>query len=878
MKLTLSGAVNRWFQGYAAAPGHVDELRELGPTMIRTAAILSILAFGGMATVDHLMVDGEALTLTRLTRVVSCALFLAFAGASYFGSWAKRFARPATVVLCLICGASVITLAHFTGNTASTYHDALLVVYFGFAVMPLAWGPFDALAQYLALIAAYDAVIILTEPAFHPGHFATHNAVLVAAFLVATVLQRILAHQRLIEYQSRSALAVANERLTALDQAKTRFFSNISHELRTPLTLIVAPLEALLESKREPLSMGQRERLELAQRNALRLLRLVDDILSLTRAEAASLKIHVTRLDLGELVAAFAADVNELAARKNITLTVKVPEPGLAMVDGDQTMIERVLLNVFGNAAKFVKIGGRIELVVREANVGQPGWGWEIAVIDNGIGISAGSLPHIFDRFYQADSSSTRSTGGTGIGLALVKEIVELHGGRVGAESVHGEGTTILARFPSTLPPECEANAIRQTAPKAEPQGLPEWHQAIRNARSYRLQGIDEATERRVAPRPRHRGDAPTILVVEDNPDMIRFLVALMAYDYNVLSAQNGRDGLKMALDRRPDLIISDVMMPEMDGFEMVRRIREDAEGAKIPLIFLTARGSHEDRIQGHAGGADTYLSKPFHSEELLAAVDALLARQQTLRAAATSQEEEAVVFMATGVVEQLSRSVSRLKDIQSEIGRVEADPMTLLGRFAEGLASLVDLVGALRELAEAGVKPLRAMGCIDDELRAVAVRATELSGHGRSMRIELGAVGQVAVEPDELRAILEPLVMRALEVTPPGRDASVQSQGASAGSGDGVASIVIVDQGPTLSHGQIERFFFPFQGGDGDARRALELARARRLVLARGGTVTVESGGVIGARVTVRLPTLASGAPALPPARSGSGIAGVAA
>ncbi len=844
------------------------ELDQNGPLLIRVGTGLSILPLSSFAAVDPQVVAGDDLVASLLVRLISCSLLAMLFVASFFGQWAVRFAREGGWLVAFITGQTLVAVTYFTGGGESDYHEALHIAMFGFAMLPISWRPFDIPMLCVSYLGAYAAVLVIGDRTGPFGALVTHVGVLLASGVISSVLQVVLMKQRLRDFRSRQALASANERLKSLDAAKNHFFSNISHELRTPLTLIVAPLEALIESSREPLSAGQRERLQLAQRNALRLLRLVDDLLSLTKAEAASLKLHVSQFDLGRHVSAFTHDVSELAARKNISVSLEVPADPVT-IEGDTTLIERILLNVFGNAAKFVAIGGHIALKVHEVDGGV-----EIAVSDNGVGIAEAHLPNIFDRFYQAESGNTRTTGGTGIGLSLVKEITELHGGRVTAESTLGVGTTIRCWFPLRLPPEAEKYAIRTVDPGVEPQGLPEWHQAIRTAKSYRLQGIDDATERRVAPRPRPRGDAPTILVVEDNPDMIRFLVALLAYEYNVLSAQDGKAGLKMSLERLPDLIISDVMMPEMDGFEMVRRLREDEHGKRIPLIFLTARGSSEDRIQGHSGGADTYLSKPFRSEELLAAVDALLTRQKSVLDSASSREDEALVYMASGVHERLSATTSELKEIQATLARLsdrrspdstrDNEPLSLLPmdplpRLASSLASLSELIGSLRGLSEAGARPVIHPVDVDDALRGVVAGLEERVRTGRTLHLELGARQVVNLAEAEVRAIAEPLIMRALTVTPMGRNVFIQTQ-RKKGSIDEEAGVTLVirDEGPSLSPDQIERLFFPFTVVDAELPDGLELARVRRLVLTRGGVISVEPEEELGSRIVIHLPILA--------------------
>jgi len=810
----------------------VSELQQNSGAMLRVAAVLGSLAFMLLFLVDPLLTSGADLMTASVFRIAAISILMGLFAASFHRPWVQRAARPATLTACLLTGGTVITLNYLTGGGASRYHEALYVTMFGYAVLPVPWRRWDAPLAFTALFIGYDVVMLAGSRPGPWGDFATTNSLLAASVVVASVLHRIIMTGRIESYLARNDLANANTRLQALDEAKSRFFANLSHELRTPLTLTLAPLDALLESDgREPLSEGQLEKLRLAQRNALRLLRLVDDLLALTKAEAASLRLELGEVDPVALITGFADDVRGLTARKQIDLQIAL-EPELPTLVADEHLVERVLLNLVGNAAKFTPEGGRITVSVRPRDRGI-----ELAVSDTGIGIAAEHLPHIFDRFYQADSGSTRRVGGTGIGLALVKEIVALHEGRVEAESAVGVGTTLRCWFP-LVPPGLAAQDA-PGAPKAgavesasvpDQGGLPEWHQAIRRARSYRLQGIDDATERRVVPRPRPKGHAPTVLVVEDNPDMIRFIAALLASDYNVLSAQNGRDGLRLALARRPDLIISDVMMPEMNGFEMLDALRASPAAATIPLIFLTARGSAEDRVTGRLGGAETYLAKPFRSEELLAAVDALLTRGTTLNDQAKTQQDEALVYMASGVVDAIRGALAGRED---ECG--------------EAVTALRRLAAELSGFAHAGARPVEAPAPVDEVVRSV-LQSLAGSHPGRTLHAILDAPGAVALEPDEVAGIVKALVVRALSVSPGHAAVEVATERL-----DGHEVVIEVrDRGPSVTPDEAERLFFAFDGAVGDG---LGLALQRRIVTARGGALHVVSREGSGTCITARLP-----------------------
>jgi len=308
-----------------------------------------------------------------------------------------------------------------------------------------------------------------------------------------------------------------------------------------------------------------------------------------------------------------------------------------------------------------------------------------------------------------------------------------------------------------------------------------------------------------------------------------------------------------------------------MDGFEMVRRLRQDPDGAKIPLIFLTARGSSDDRIEGHSGGADTYLAKPFRSEELLAAVDALLSRQQRIRESETTHNDEAMVFMASGMLEHLQRSVVSLLAVQDTIDAHAVPTGESMVRYHESVADLVAMVESLRDLTTVGSKPVVQPVPVDDALRSIAASASEHLPAGKSLHVELLASAQARITEAELAAIVRPLLDRAFAVTPLGRNIFLQTMhnrplavvtpivgansGGRASAPARTVSIIIRDEGPALTPNQIERLFFPFHSPDSDVNSALELARARRIVLTRGGSISVEPEAELGSRITVHLP-----------------------
>ncbi|SCE97322.1 SpoIIE family protein phosphatase [Micromonospora mirobrigensis] len=408
---------------------------------------------------------------------------------------------------------------------------------------------------------------------------------------VSTALTDVLAY----EAQRRRAVALAE-----LDRAKTEFFTDVSHELRTPLTLISAPVQESLADERDPLPAVQRQRLELVSRNVGRLRRLVNDMLDFARIEGGRLDPERSPTDLAALTTGVVESFDHAVRQAGLTYRVDVdPLPRTGHVDRD--MWEKVITNLLSNALKYTLHGG-IEVRLR-GDAEQV----TLTVTDTGIGIPADQQPLLFRRFHRVPGAVGRSAEGTGIGLALVQQLVRLHGGTVAVRSVQGEGSTFTVRLPyGEAGGEPAADVLRRPDRAAYP--------ALEPATATPGGGFGAAA---VA----HPRDTPTVLVVEDNADLRAFLSGLLAPHYRVRTATDGRDGLASALADPPDLVLTDMMMPRLDGTGLLRELRADRRTAGLPVIVLSARAGEEAAVEGLRAGADDYLAKPFSSEELLARV-----------------------------------------------------------------------------------------------------------------------------------------------------------------------------------------------------------------------------------------------------------------
>jgi signal transduction histidine kinase/serine phosphatase RsbU (regulator of sigma subunit)/FixJ family two-component response regulator len=481
----------------------------------------------------------------------------------------------------------------------------------------------QALALPLDCAGQVGGVLVVgVNPCFPPaGAYRDFLEVLAAA--VAGALTAALAHDE----QRRRAEALAE-----LDRAKTTFFANVSHEFRTPLTLLLGPLQQALADEDQP---ERRERLELAERGALRLLKQVNTLLDVTRAEAGQMHPALEPVDLAGATAELAGVFRSAFEAAGLTLEVDCP-PLPKPVPLDREMWEKIILNLLSNALKFTFTGGAR---VQVAAAGE--WA-RLTVTDTGTGIPADELPRLFERFHRVRGARSRSHEGSGLGLVLVKDLVEAHGGTVGVDSRLGQGTTVTVDLPFAAahrtrpdPPAAGAGSPRQggggrpgrtAAYVDEVLGWlttdPVPATATPAARTPQAPTTHDAPH---GPGP-HETDRPRpgrLLVVDDNADMRAYLTQLLQPDYDVLLAADGRAALQMALAQPVELVLSDVMMPHMDGFELVRALRADPRTARLPIVLLTARAGEEESVQGRHAGADDYLAKPFSARQLLARVRA---------------------------------------------------------------------------------------------------------------------------------------------------------------------------------------------------------------------------------------------------------------
>lgn len=401
------------------------------------------------------------------------------------------------------------------------------------------------------------------------------------------------------------------EEMEQMTQRQLLFFTNVSHELRTPLTLISGPADQLAESR--SVSGETRKLVEMIRRNVGILTQMVSEILEFRKIQNNKAKLSLNRFDIAKALKTWSDDFNMVAERKNIELKVCVKAGGECMTIADKEKIAHIYFNLMTNALKYTPKHGCIT-----SELEHTGGRYVISVTDTGKGLSAEDRQHVFERFYQ----SKDSVGGTGIGLAIVKAYVDLHNGEVGVESEPHRGCRFHFFIPETQPGYDEA-LDRQQDINVEPKLADDY--TVKDIISEQNLSAITGTED-------YDNNRPLILVVDDNESMRAYLKGILRAKYNVIEAQNGEEGLKISRKAVPQLVVSDVMMPVMDGMEFCRQMKNDISTCHIPIIILTAKSLEEQRREGYDSGADSYITKPFTAETLMSRIDNLLKNRCQLR------------------------------------------------------------------------------------------------------------------------------------------------------------------------------------------------------------------------------------------------------
>lgn len=536
------------------------------------------------------------------------------------------------LAICDVAGISL--MIYLLGGFVTSYVQGLYIIIIGLVVaVPLTFR--DTALLYVFIWTSYAIPSFLNMP---PGGWADviNNLFFISSMIIIgafgsfsmdAIRRRELTGRIDLEALTEK-LRESNIKLKSLDELKTQFFANVSHELRTPLTLMLAPLAPVLEGRMGPLTASQKDTIETIQRNGYKLLRLINNLLDLTKLEEGKTRLKIREVNFTEYLSAILASVKPTADERRLKLFFQHP-PQAVELTIDPEQFEKIILNLLSNALKFTPKGGRITVYVEEKDTTVV-----MTVEDTGEGIPADKLEAIFDRFSQVDGSSTRRHEGTGIGLSLAREIVNLHGGAIRAESEVGRGSRFIVELLKGDAHYPEENLDR----RHEDQPVP-IKRRVTDAEGLRLQDIVSDFRRLQLVDLEHvdttAGDEGVgrhenlLLVIDDNPEVLKLMRILLSDEYDLESASSAEAGLRLLRERTPDLVLCDVMMPGMDGHAFARHVKDDPDLKHIPIMLVTARTGAEMIAQGVAAGADDYISKPFDSVELKARIRSLLRMRQ---------------------------------------------------------------------------------------------------------------------------------------------------------------------------------------------------------------------------------------------------------
>jgi signal transduction histidine kinase len=848
---------------------------------LRAGVIFMITLYPAFGLLDWALAPRSALPWLWGTRVAIGLLALAilvWMRRPGFDAWVDRVA-----VLCgwlAAFGISIMTA--YMGGLASPYYAGLTLVVLSAGLL-FVWPPPLVVVTLVGVVASFPMVNLVLG-SVGDVHVAISNLTFLSTTAliagVAQVLQfatlREQHDQRLRLEVTTQNLERAHTKLQQLDEFKSRFFANMTHELRTPLAMVLTPLELMMQGEMGAFSDPQRSSLSTMYRSALKLLKLINDLLDLSRLEESRLRLDVKEHDLTAFLRGLVEQTQVLARRKSIQLTLASDRETIT-IWGDLERLERVFVNLLSNAIKFTPVNGHVSVTLHDQFDDV-----ELVFQDDGPGFPPGQAEQLFERFYQVDMADRRLHGGAGIGLALARELVVLHGGTIGAESDGRNGARFTVRLPKGRGHFRPEALVAEPAPAEVPRGDPgqDWAVQLASRADFRLLDIEEATERRVVERDQDEGARPyTAVVVEDHPHIVQLVHMSLRRQFKVLTAPDGLKGLELVQRERPNLVVTDLMMPGIDGLALTRRLREDPATRHIPVIMLTARGELDDRVKGLETGVSAYLTKPFSPKELLTAARELVKAKEQTADLVLTQRMESLEMVAAGLAHEINNPLNYLKNA---LGRVRSDADKVLGLCAAARerplgpdeSSQVDRLAArIQELlgvADSGVKRIgstvelmsrygragykRELVPHDAWAAARDVVGIVLPATGRKVKVDLDLEGDGSIEcvPEEFNQVVSNLVQNAIEAVAEGTG-QVRLRGRVE---DGEIVLSVKDNGPGIPPDVLQKLFTPFFSTKGPGRGVgLGLTITRRVVQALGGRLDVASVVGQGTEFLVRLP-----------------------
>jgi signal transduction histidine kinase len=843
---------------------------------MRVGLVVLAVLYPAFGLLDWLMAPREALPWLWGMRVVvtfGAVAMLPLSARPGFARWVE----PVSAVYAWVAAAGITLMTTYMGGLASPYYAGLTLLLLGIGLL-LVWRPAVVVATYSAIVVTFIAMNALVGTLDPLATALSNLAFLSAVALTGGIGQVLVFHSHREQHAQRVRLEHATTRLEhahaelkQLDAFKSRFFANMTHELRTPLAMIVTPLELLLDGDMGPLSEPQRHSFVSMYRSALKLLKLISDLLDLSRLEESRLRLQVAEHELAGYLRGLVEQSEVLARRRDISLSF-TSATERATIRCDLERLERVFVNLLSNAIKFTPAGGRVDISLAETRGGV-----EVTVQDDGPGFSPEQAERLFERFYQVDMEGTRRHGGAGIGLSLARELVQLHGGTITASSDGRRG----ARFVVSLPAAHAFSADQlMPAPDDGRAAAADWMVQLERRDEFRLLDIDEATERRVVERdPDEEARPHTVLVVEDSPQVLQVIHMSLRRDFKVLTAADGERALERVAREQPSLIVTDLMMPGMDGLELTRRLRADPRTRHVPVLMLTARGAVEDRVQGLETGVSAYLTKPFSPRELVSAARQLVRAEERTAELVLDRRMESVEIVAAGLAHEINNPLNYVKNALARV-RLDGERVLALAAGASGrpleageCAELDRASARMREMLEVAASGLARIGGTVElmgrygrtgfrrEVRVVdaweAVRTVvgivrPATGRAVDVELALSDDGTLECVPEEFQQVLTNLVQNAIEAVP---DEGGKVRVAGGVEGDRLV-LSVSDNGPGIPADVQARLFTPFFTTKGPGRgMGLGLTIARRVVQSLGGSLQATSAPGAGAEFVVRVP-----------------------
>lgn len=751
----------------------------------------------------------------------------------------------------------------------------------------LQWNFFQSLIAVALVILMYTGVCISLAFAGKPidgAHIFANYWFLGLTGIIVVTGNYLQTRLRLAEFAlryrldaSQKELERSNKRLRELDELKGRFFANISHELRTPLTLLLAPLEALRLQAGINSDMRLRENMDTMYANGLRLLKLINDLLDLVRLETGKLRLKIEPIDVNEFLRGLVTAVRRVTEDKGIKVLCDVA-PEVERISADPDKLEKVFLNLLFNSVKFTPAGGTIALTAAP-----DGDHVLLKVSDTGVGIDPNHLPYIFDRFWQADDSANRKFQGTGIGLALVKELVEAHQGTVIAQSQVGAGTTMIVRIPQVCSGAAGGSSDTSIilAETAKTTPTPNTPNPVVNDKNWlaalyrRAELFPGFIPLRDTLRPLSApggGNRPRLLIADDEPDMLRFLETQLGEHYEIIAASDGDQAVTLASQYLPGVILCDMMLPEKDGLEVCRILRANAQTRDIPMMILTARADDETKLQCLAAGANDFLTKPFSTAEVRVRLKNLVDNNQLQKALAwqnkkltatveqlketelqlvQSEKMAALGRMSAGIIHEINNPINFAKTGLYTLGRKStmlpeserADYDEILRDIEEGITRVATIVGDMRAFTHpqgGGDDDIDVDKCLTAALRFLAaetkgnIEVVQDLPNGFTVRGNRNKLLQVFV--NLLQNSIDALRHRGATESP----ATIRI---SAEETEGVRRIRFWDNGPGISEENLRKIFDPFfTTKDVGQGTGLGLSICYRIMSDAGGRITVRS------------------------------------